>query len=197
MRAHSLPLPYLTVPSLSFLVHVSPRAYLTLLRKASTAPTTSNALLPSLDVPFSSLRPFVGSHPRPAGVTTANLYFSSSHESHNSNTNPPNEYTLVVRPTFALVSTGDRKEIYFPTVNDILKKTHGYILDFTDGGRHPGVIMSQMRMHEIQLVLDPIEELETTVQVDTPVVQVVAHTWVDMLVSGARMAVDGVSSDAL
>lgn len=197
MRAHSLPLPYLTVPSLSFLVHVSPRAYLTLLRNASTVPTTSNALLPTLDVLFSSLRPFVGSHPRPAGVTTANLYFSSSHESRNSNTNPPNEYPLVVRPTFALVSSGDQKEIQFPTVNDISKKTHGYILDFTDDGRYPGVIMSQMRMQEIQLVLNPIVDFETTVQVDAPVVQVVAHTWVDMLVSGARMTVDGISSDVL
>ncbi|KIP08390.1 hypothetical protein PHLGIDRAFT_104329 [Phlebiopsis gigantea 11061_1 CR5-6] len=179
MRAHGLPLPYLTVPSLSFLVHVSPRAYLTLLRRASTAiPTSSSPLLPTLDVPFSLLRPFVGSHPRPAGVTTANLYFSSSHESPVFTDEAGLSMDLVARPTFTLVPSEEQKVLYFPTVNDSSRKPHRYVLDFTDDGRYSGVVMSQTRMREIQMVVNPLAVLGLTDEAHG-----VAHTWVDMLLN--------------
>lgn len=197
MRAHGLPLPYLTVPSLSFLVHVSPRAYLTLLRRASTAvPTSNNPLLPTLDVPLTSLRRYVGSHPRPAGVTTANLYFSSSHESPISADEAALSMdSLATRPTFTLAPSGGQIEIRFPTVNDQSKKAHGYVLDFTDDGRYPGVVMSQMRMREIQMVLNPLGGLEATDV--NHAVQVVAQSWVDMLVSDACVVACRIQSDAL
>lgn len=181
MRAHGLPLPYLTVPSLSFLVHVSPRAYLTLLRSSSTSVPTlnNNPLLPILDVPFSHIRSHVASYPRPEGVTTANLVFATSHESLLTADDPSMGFDgLSPRPIFSLVPSGGQKDVYFPQVNDKTKTTHGYVLDFTDGGTYPGVVMSQTRMEEIQMVLNPLGSLaEVTNMSMTPF-----GSWVDMLV---------------
>ena len=151
-RAHGLPLPYLTVPSLSFLVYISPRVYLTLLRApAGTSAAPEGSFLPKLDVPFSLIRSHAGSHPRLPGITTVNLILTESHEASISGEGSPvGMETLATRPTFPLVPSGEHKEVYFPEVNGDKKGQYSFVLDFTDGGKYPGPVMSQSRMREIE-----------------------------------------------
>lgn len=182
MRAHSLPLPYLTVPSLSFLVYVSPLAYLTMLRSAPATPSPpNNPFLPALDIPFSIIRSHTGSHPRPPGVTTVNLVLASFHESALSgDSSPVGMEGLAPRPTFPLVPSGEQKDIYMPEAAGKDSVVYNYVLDFTDGERYPGVVMSQSRMREIEMVINPLGSMEAVNNVS--MMSFNSGSWVDMLV---------------
>src|ERR1700733_332252 len=73
-RSHGLPLPYLTSPALSFLVYLSPVAYLSILRTApSTSQLPSDSHFPKLDIPTVHIRKCLSAHPRLKGATIGTL----------------------------------------------------------------------------------------------------------------------------
>lgn len=190
MRGHGLPLPYLVLPSLSFLVHVSPLAYLTMLRKSENFPLSlEGPFLPRLDIPFSVLRSYVSSHPRPPGIAMASLVLSESDVAlFSGHSSPVGMEALATRPTFSLVPEGEEKELHLPDVPPSMTQPRiasGFFLDFTDGGRSPGVVMSQSRMREIEMVLNPLGGM------DMPNVSLMSFgsgSWVDMLVSSRNLS---------
>ncbi|RPD73523.1 hypothetical protein L226DRAFT_101651 [Lentinus tigrinus ALCF2SS1-7] len=182
MRAHALPLPYLTTPSISFLTYLSPLAYLKLLR---TSPAAGRAAptphLPSLDVPFQHLRSVLISHPRPPGITVATLVLSP--------TPPPAHHadsTLIsaidTKSSSTLV-TDIKIDFIFPAAREVQAlqgQQFTWILDFTEGGKYPGVVMSQSRMREIEFVINPFNEMGGMDNV--PMLSSFgAGSWVDLL----------------
>ena len=188
LRAHTLPLPYLTAPSVSFLVYVSPLAYLTLLRSASSAATTRNPTphtLPQLDVPFSILRPTLTSHPRPKGITLASLILSAAGDLP-SDADSMNIADFGARPTFLLAPTGPPVDRALPQVaqlpgTPLAAPAPTWVLDFTEGGRYPGVVMSQTRMREIELLLNPLSGMDQLHGVHPMAFGM--GNWLDLLVS--------------
>ena len=180
LRGHALPLPYLTSPSISFLTYISPLAYLKLLRTVQhTAPPASH--LANLDVPFPHLRAALTSHPRPAGATIATLVLSP---------NPPPAYhadsmsmpALDSRGSVALVEDADRLEVVFPAAREVPgQQQFSWVLDFTAGGKYPGVVVSQGRMREIELVVNPFSGMDQ--MGDEAIMSFGSGSWVDLLVS--------------
>ena len=73
----------------------------------------------------------------------------------------------------------------FPVAREVAA-LHGqqftWILDFTGGGAHPGVVVSQARMREIELVVNPISGMH---HIEPSIVSFGGGTgsWVDLLVS--------------
>ncbi|KAK7692557.1 hypothetical protein QCA50_004187 [Cerrena zonata] len=182
LRGHSLPLPYLTAPAISFLVHLSPLSYLTLLR--APVPSVSSPAVPSLDIPLTTLRERIISHPRPAGTTVATLLLASS--SIPSLPIDSGMQALQGRPSFYLEPDGTKLDATLPEAmepNDSPEagKVHKWYLDFTEGGKYPGVIMSQSMMRDIENILNPLgslEDLEPVQVVNTPL-----RNWVDLIVN--------------
>ncbi|PIL30569.1 hypothetical protein GSI_07269 [Ganoderma sinense ZZ0214-1] len=178
LRGHALPLPYLTSPSISFLTYISPLAYLKLLRTSRpTAPPPSH--LPALDVPFPHLRAALTTHPRPSGATVATLVLSP---------NPPPAYhadsmsmpALDARTATTLVEDADRLEVVFPAAREVPgQQQFSWVLDFTGGGKYPGVVVSQARMREIELVVNPFSGMDQ--MGDVPMMAFGTGSWVDLL----------------
>ena len=189
MRAHALPLPYLTTPSISFLTYLSPLAYLKLLRTTpSGGPDPSSPHLPSLDVSFQHLRSVLTSHPRPPGITVATLVLSP--------TPPPAHHadsTLIsaidTRSSSTLI-TDIKIDFIFPAAREVQAlqgQQFTWILDFTEGGKYPGLVMSQSRMREIEFVINPFNEMGGMDNVPM-MPSFGAGSWVDLLVR-ARLQV--------
>ncbi|EIW60768.1 uncharacterized protein TRAVEDRAFT_71063 [Trametes versicolor FP-101664 SS1] len=182
MRSHALPLPYLTTPSISFLTYLSPLAYLKLLRTTPTSPAEA-AHLPKLDVPFQHFRKFLTSHPRPHGVTTATLYLSP--------TAPPAYHAdsmsmsaLDTRSSSTLVPSAADMEHVFPAAREAQGpqgQQFTWLLDFTEGGKYPGVVMSQSRMHEIELAVNPFGAMDHLQSVQ--MLPFGSGSWVDLLLN--------------
>lgn len=180
MRSHALPLPYLTTPSVTFLTYMSPLAYLKLLR-TSPKSTTDADHLPKLDVPFQHLRSSLTFHPRPPGVTTATLLLSP--------TAPPAYHAdsmsmsaLDTRSSSTLVPSAADMEHIFPAGREAQGpqgQQFTWLLDFTEGGKYPGVVMSRSRMHEIELVVNPFSSFDQNTQ---SVSMFGTGSWVDLLV---------------
>ncbi|KZT65973.1 hypothetical protein DAEQUDRAFT_675902 [Daedalea quercina L-15889] len=170
-RAHALPLPYLTGPSVSFLVYAAPLTYLTLLRAAPSASPQhpSSPSLPRIDVPFNVLRPLLTSHPRPKSVTVASLVLSSS-GTIGPDADAMNIADFSARPTFPLFPSGAQVDRALPQVSqvpgvmrlaaDSSSPTPNWVLDFTEGGKYPGVVMCQSRMREIELLMNPLSGMD-------------------------------------
>ncbi|KAJ7072545.1 hypothetical protein C8F01DRAFT_973867 [Mycena amicta] len=152
-RCHALPLPYLTSPSISFLVHISPQAYLSMKRAFSSPEPGSK-----LDIPLDLLRSHLAA-PR-TGVAVATLLLSplSGSQLFPASLSMP---TLLSRPTFPLVPTGSEIEHTFPQA-EMNTEQHIWMLDFTHGGEMPGVIMSQSRMREIELIIHPLGGMDAS-----------------------------------
>jgi hypothetical protein len=160
-RGHALPLAYLNSPSTSFLTHLSPQAYLSLLR-ASTSPEAQEI---PIDIPLSTLRTFLTAHPSPEGVTLATLslaHFPSSSSHAFSHSHPPSS-----RPTFP--TSIPIPEHPFLPIPDNTPNTNTNTLTWTLAFE-PGVVLSQGRMREI-------EGLGVEMQVGRW-----AESWVDLLV---------------
>ncbi|KAI0637430.1 hypothetical protein C8Q77DRAFT_1155267 [Trametes polyzona] len=182
MRSHALPLPYLRTPSISFLTYLSPLAYLKLLRTSPTNAATPSHL-PKLDVPFQHLRRSLASHPRPPGATTATLVLSP--------TAPPAYHAdsmsmsaLDTRSSSTLVPSAADMEHVFPAAREAQGpqgQQFTWILDFTEGGKYPGVVMSQSRMHEIELAVNPFGAMEHLQNVQ--MMSFSAGSWVDLLLN--------------
>ncbi|KZP34267.1 hypothetical protein FIBSPDRAFT_809370 [Athelia psychrophila] len=166
-RSHGLPLPYLTSPSLSFLVHLTPLAYLTTLRAvpgiSSVPPPNLN--LPKLDVPLTHLRQFLTGHPPPKGATVATLTLEPCILSAYplSLTGPYGAHTD--RPTFSFAQPDDKR--IFPQIHPqeqvvaSAHETYAWTLDFTSSGKSPGVVISQSRMRQIERVLYPAASVDS------------------------------------
>lgn len=164
-----------------------------MLRSSTSSPSTpSSPSLPKLDIPFSLIRAYAGRRPRPAGLTTVHLVLTPSGDAaFAGGESPVGMEALAVRPTFPLAPWDEQKDVYFPALAGAHKGAHGYVLDFTDGGAAPGVVMSQSRMKEIEMVLNPFGGMESQV----PIMGTTApQSWVDMLVSG-RGALGGADAD--
>ncbi|KAK0504986.1 hypothetical protein EDD18DRAFT_320630 [Armillaria luteobubalina] len=182
LRAHALPLPYLMSPCISFLIHLSPASYLRLLRQSSDDIVADPVPhLPQLDIPLSRIRTFLSSRPQ-TGVAIATLTLSPEPDFHSSaSVSMP---ALNARPIFPLVPGGIELEHLFPQTFDSPLDLHGepfskpsWILDFTQGGSRPGVVMSQSRMREIELVVNPLSSID---QLDN-IMSFGTGSWVDIL----------------
>ncbi|KAF4598401.1 hypothetical protein EYR38_006803 [Pleurotus pulmonarius] len=189
LRAHSLPLPYLQRPSLSFLVYLSPLAYLSLLRSVpKDIPSTISPNLPSFGIPLSHLRSSITSHPK--GVTLATLSLQKS--------TLPIYPTLLttpagsIRPTFALLraEAAARPDHAFPqyfppdansmnNAADAPKEHYAWILDFTGDGQSPGVVMSQTRMREIESLV----KQDTGSDVSDSMMTLNTQSWINILLN--------------
>jgi len=144
--------------------------------------------VPVFDVPLSHIRRYISSFPK--GITIATLTLSKRMETH---LFPPSMSmpTLTSRPTFPLVPSGSELEHVFPRLADVAPVTldassenpgrHFWMLDFTHGSRSSGVVMSQSKMREIELVINPLGSMETLNPVG--MLSYGAGSWVDLLVS--------------
>lgn len=94
--------------------------------------------------------------------------------------------TLTSRPTFPLVPSGSQIDHIFPidsaVSNDLvtLSEQHIWILDFTNGGKTPGVVTSQTRMRDIELVINPLSGMDSMGSVN--MLSFGTGSWVDLLV---------------
>ncbi|KAG6862328.1 hypothetical protein C0995_016026 [Termitomyces sp. Mi166 len=180
LRSHALPLPFLLSPSVSFLVNLSSQAYLALLKRteASTSPW---------DVPVSSLRTHMFSIQKGLSLATLTLTVVHTGKIFPATMNMP---TFTARPTFPLAPQGSDLEHSFPQTMDQSSammidleagKQYMWVLDFTNGGRNAGIVMSQSRMREIELIVNPLGGIDTM----DPVTLMAFGTgsWVDLLLN--------------
>lgn len=156
-----------------------------MLRHPTTASSIpSNPFLPPIDVSFSNVRSFVGDHPRKAGVTIAELVLTSEGPQNPDKSSDLDMDGLSARPTFPLVPSGSGPNMVFPSAPELKgkdAKRARFVLDFTDGGKYPGVVMSQSRMREVETIVNPLASLE---QINNlPLTTFGSTSWVDLLVS--------------
>lgn len=84
------------------------------------------------------------------------------------------------RPTFPLVLTGTQVDHTLPQVTSMMGDSRTWVLDFTDGGQHSGITMSQSRMREIELVVNPLSGMS---HIDSmPMMAFGSGSWLDLLV---------------
>ncbi|KAF8995428.1 hypothetical protein BDQ17DRAFT_1392198 [Cyathus striatus] len=178
-RSHGLPLPYFLSPSISFLTYLSPSAYINLLRDCNTPETDTS--LPKLDVDLSTLRSHLLKQPKGSIIATLMLIPHSHSQFFPSVMSIPN---LNSRPTFPLVPMGSEFEHVFPHLEGLSieeSTSYEWVLDFTGGGSYPGVVMSQSRMRDIELVVNPLSGMD-----DLNAVSMMSFgggSWVDLLLS--------------
>jgi len=129
LTQHALPLPFIVTPSLSFLVWLSPRAYLQILRSSpsSKQPSTWN-----IDIPITHLKASL--QDMPEDVTIATLKLIPSTEVASAKINLPSD------------ASGDHFLLTAPS--------HMWVLDFTAKLPQNGVVMSQNRMRVIQGIVE-------------------------------------------
>ncbi|KAJ7497097.1 hypothetical protein FB451DRAFT_1210047 [Mycena latifolia] len=157
LRCHALPLPYLVSPSITFLVYISPHVYLSL-KKSSSPVSVPDSNLPRLDIPFNQLRSYLSTHCKGATMATLLLSPLSDAQLFPASLSMP---SLISRPTFPLVSSGAELEHVFPQTAELTNDAlHVWILDFTHGGKFPGVVVSQSRLREIELVVNPLSGMD-------------------------------------
>lgn len=168
---------------------MSPLAYLSLLRQKPEPDTVQGSpKLPQLDIPLAALRSSL--IPRPKGVTIATLCLNPTSEAQlfPASMSMP---TFTVRPTFSLVPQGSELEHVFPQTMDLSSSMSAFngsdtttqyvwMLDFTDSGKYPGVVMSQSRMRDIELVVNPLGDMVGLHSVG--LLSFGTRSWVDLLV---------------
>lgn len=171
-RAHALAIPYLMGPSTTFLVYVSPLAYYTLLQASSAQSASSNPSKKApdsyskLDIPLSILKNhFANRQLRASGLSFATLSLISSSTLPASPQTQLDLPSYLGRPFFRLPGTSvlaglDHTFIRPPDPSTLDDQTRdAWVLDFTDGGRLPGILMTSSRMCEIRQVLEPISAI--------------------------------------
>ncbi|KAJ7039222.1 hypothetical protein C8F04DRAFT_1087546 [Mycena alexandri] len=158
LRSHALPLPYLISSSVTFLVYVSPQVYLSLKTSPSSA-SPPNANLPKLDIPFSQIRSYLSTHRKGATMATLLLHSFPDSQLFPASLSMP---SLISRPTFPLVPSGSELEHVFPQTAELTSgPQHVWVLDFTHGGKIPGVVISQSRLREMELVVNPLSGMDS------------------------------------
>ncbi|GLB37276.1 hypothetical protein LshimejAT787_0403270 [Lyophyllum shimeji] len=190
LRSHALPLPYLTSPSVSFLVHLSPLAYLALLKTpANQEPSQDTSKLPQLDIPVHTLRAHIPSVEQGVALATLSLVNARAGQVFPAAMSMP---TFTARPTFPLAPQASDLEHTFPQTLDtsgsmmVTDKANAngqytWMLDFTNGGKNPGIVMSQARMREIELVVNPLGGIDTLNPVS--MMSFGTGSWVDLLLN--------------
>ncbi|KAK7035222.1 hypothetical protein VNI00_011989 [Paramarasmius palmivorus] len=187
-RSHALPLPYLSFPSLSFLVYMSPLAYLRAVRTfPQTGPIDSTSNHPQIDVSLTELRSFLADQPK--GTTLCTLVLSPPIDTQlfPASMSMP---SLTARPTFPLGAGGSDLEHVFPQLSDLsasvldatVPDSSGHniwMLDFTVNGQSRGIAMSQSRMRDIELVINPFSSMEALSPVG--MMSFGSGSWVDLL----------------
>ena len=190
LRSHALPLPYLIIPSMSFLTYLSPLAYLSLLHGSKGQEQETDDSFPPLDLTLPQLRLHLSSLNK--GVTIATLSLEKLSETHlyPSSMAMPN---VTTRPTFPLVPAVSELDHNFPQFGDnfgAAVDSHGsnafsgpysWVLDFTHGGKRPGVVTSQSRMKEIELVVNPLGGIDSLNGV-SDMLSFGSVGWIDLLV---------------
>lgn len=179
-RAHALPLPYLNCPSLSFLVYLSPAAYLSLIRQPRVVQTEGQEM--NLDISISQLREYLASRHQGVTLGTLRLIPRSGVQLYPASMSMP---SLTPRPTFPLYLKGSELEHAFleaPTTSSTLVsssvESYGWVVDFTQGGRQAGVVLSQSRMREIETIINPLGGIDTV-----GILSLQPASWVNLLLS--------------
>jgi len=90
------------------------------------------------------------------------------------------------RPTFSFCSHGaDIMHVFprsgQPTDASTDSACHVWILDFTNGGKNTGVVMSQSQMRDIEMLITPFGGLHGDLE-DVNIISFNANSWVDLLV---------------
>ncbi|KAF8626820.1 hypothetical protein AX15_004654 [Amanita polypyramis BW_CC] len=181
-RAHALPLPYLNYPSLSFLAYLSPKAYLSLLQQAR--PQAEGHAVP-LNVSLSQLHRFLSSYSKGATMATLQLEPHSGSQMFPASMSMP---SLTSRPTFPLFPRGSELEHTFlevpvdvSTGTPPAGKHYNWLLDFTLGGCSQGVVLCQSRMREIEMILNPLGDIDNLPPVNTLSFQ--STSWISLLLN--------------
>ncbi|OBZ67218.1 Tripeptidyl-peptidase sed3 [Grifola frondosa] len=93
-------------------------------------------------------------------------------------------HQLRTRPTFNLVPDGINIDHTFPRPPGLQAPNgviYTWVLDFTEGGKYPGVVMSQSRMREIELVVNPFSGMDHIG--DVPMMSFGTGSWLDLLLN--------------
>jgi hypothetical protein len=171
---------------MSYLTYISPSAYLSLVRTSSNpSPSQPGGSTSKIDVPLNHLRSFLTSYPRPRGITIATLFLLPTLQSFD---NTMTVASLVNRPTFILAPAGSGIDYIFPQATDTPNfgsssagiGRHAWFLDFTEKGSYPGVVMSQSRMRDIELIINPLSGMDRMDAVG--MMPFHTESWVDLLV---------------
>lgn len=152
LKSQPLPLPYLSSPSLHFLIFLSPLAYLDLLRK-STAKSTTPSHLPNFDIPIEVLRAGISSRPPPRGVTSVTLRVQDV-----SKPRSDMDDTMMsdLMGPFDMDMEFEHDYPQVPTTTVLSAPTKPvWVLDFTNNGSPNGIALSQSRMREIETIIHP------------------------------------------
>ena len=184
-----MPLPYLLAPSLTFLAYLSPAAYYSILRSAPQDAMDSSSDF-GLDIPISHLRSRLLDLQQ--GVTLATLALTRLSED-NLYPSAMSMNNTLQRPTFPLVEGFNLEHplpqfAYPPTDMEEDASPQGpfcWVLDFTNGGKRRGVVMSQSRLKEIELVVNPLGSGEGFDPSNEPSFGL--GSWVDLLVSKVNL----------
>ncbi|KAF8629178.1 hypothetical protein AX17_005763 [Amanita inopinata Kibby_2008] len=190
-RSHALPLPYLNCPSLSFLVYLSPRGYLSCLKQRfqqlHPTPEEQQSVIP-LDIDLGRIRTYLTSRPEGATVATLRLCSYSGPQLYPSSMSMP---SFLSRPTFPLSLKGAELEHVFLEAPPIFTDTtigssssiqnHSWLLDFTHGGRTEGIVLSQSRMRDIEMVVNPLSGMDHLPPVS--ILSFQSTSWVSLLLN--------------
>lgn len=188
-RAHALAIPYLLAPSTTFLAYVSPRAYYALSQASSKSPQKPVDPFSKIDISYTALKNhFANRQSRANGLTFATLSLVSSSTLSAVPQARMEQPSYLGRPFFRLPGTSllaalDHSFIRPPEPNTLDDRHRdSWILDFTDGGRLPGVWMSYSRMCEIRQVLEPGSVMAGNISLNMHVPPL-AGSWLNSLVS--------------
>lgn len=157
-------------------MYLSPLSYLTLHRASPAPGLSTDSKLPGLDISFNVLRKHLSNPSGCSGTTIATLCLAPP-----GTLRPPFVQVLPTssfRPTFPLDDSGSTLTFVFPQVEES-STTHDspmWTLDFTDGGRRRGVVMTQSGMHEVEHALNPMSGF------DPGRYRIGMNSWLDLLV---------------
>lgn len=158
-------------------------AYLRLLADSRNSDEQSPEINFPFDISLSHLHRSLSSDIRQQGVLIADLILDSTASPYN----PPLDISSssAIRPTF---NFGDPSEVLalpqtsssLPGLTSGQKDGATWFLDFTNGGRHRGVVMTRTRMAEIFSFVDPGHAQPSMSTISS----FVERNWVETLVRG-------------
>ncbi|KAF8813664.1 hypothetical protein BYT27DRAFT_6350544 [Phlegmacium glaucopus] len=195
LRSHALPLPYLIIPSISFLTYLSPLAYLSLLRDSKGQDMDDS--FPLLDLTLSQLRWSLTSLKKGVTIATLSLEILSEAHLYPPSMSMPN---VTARPTFPLMPAVSELDHNFPQLGDnfgvavdfhesnTFPGPYTWVLDFTESGKRPGVVTSQSRMKEIELVVNPLGGIDSLNGVSDMLSFSPTTSWIDLLLNPGATA---------
>ncbi|KAG1884223.1 uncharacterized protein F5891DRAFT_1122391 [Suillus fuscotomentosus] len=158
LTQHALPLPYLVAPSLSFIVWLSPRGYLQLLR---SSPPSKQSSMWNIDIPIAHLKTSMLDTLEDVTIATLKLVpCTEVAKSKMDSSDVPGDHMLLAAPS------------------------QMWVLDFTTKLPQNGVVMCQSRMRVIQGIVEsrPID------MISMGNMSSMGSIWVDLLVNNNSSA---------